>query len=111
MYILIQDEKIKINGQVFEAIDETPTHYVINQDGIKTWISRDNVRLMPEDYKPGIPEAFDAEDSMFVPKIDGWVLDPRTIAMSNDNDELRIKLKTYKKRLERANRVIDALTK
>lgn len=68
-YIVIEDKNLSINGCIFEVIEETDKLFVINNGGVNVWIPKDHARLMAERYKPeaGIPEAFDADGSMYCP--------------------------------------------
>jgi hypothetical protein len=52
-YIMVDDKNLKgIHGKTFEVLEETAEKFVINQNGTKSWIPKENARLLPDRFVP-----------------------------------------------------------
>jgi hypothetical protein len=52
-YIMVDDKNLKgIHGKAFEVLEETAEKFVINQNGTKSWIPKENARLLPDRFVP-----------------------------------------------------------
>jgi hypothetical protein len=65
-YVLMTDGPF--NGRVMKMTGENHEAVYIEDGDVIHAIPKTMVRYMPETFKPGIPEAFDTDGSMYVPK-------------------------------------------
>jgi hypothetical protein len=67
-YIMIDDKNLQMNGTIFPVAEEDEKHYIVDINGTKAWVKKNQAKVMENVGAPGIPEAFDAGDSMHVPE-------------------------------------------
>jgi uncharacterized protein YoxC len=71
-YIMIDDKNLVMDGTIFPVVEENKDHFVVEINGTKAWVKRNQAKVMENMGAPGIPEAFDAGDSMFAPPMPKW---------------------------------------